>query len=193
MLTVYIDFKSPGSYLALQPTVDLGQRLGIELTWRPFRTFERDIPDQVADESVALRHRRVRAEALRATHIRYAALRGIDLRFPPTPMGTELALGVLCEIIGDPIDYIRGAFSAYWDSHRDLNDEAVVREIIAASGLSHGGDLSNALASLDAAQAEAEEQGVVDAPAYVIDQQVFVGRQHLPWVEEIAGAMPRAI
>jgi 2-hydroxychromene-2-carboxylate isomerase len=192
MLTVYIDFKSPASYLALDPTLALAERVGIAVSWRPFRTHERDIPDQVEDESVARTHRRVRAEATRATHIKYAVLRGMDLRFPTVAHDTDLALGILSELSGDPIDYIRAAFAAYWERHLDLNTESVVVDLIKTSGVSHGGTLSTALASLDAAQAEAEEQGVVDAPAYVIDGQVFIGRQHLPWIEETARSTARA-
>ena len=192
MLTVYIDFKSPASYLALDPTLALAGRLGIAVSWQPFRTYERDIPDQVVDESVALTHRRVRAEAVRATHIKYAGLRGIDLRFPPVAHDTDLALGVLSGLSGDPIDYIRAAFAAYWDRHLDLNTEQVVADLIRTSGVTHSGALSTAAAALYADQAEAEEQGVVDAPAYVIDGQVFIGRQHLPWIEEIARSTARA-
>ena len=191
MLTVYIDFKSPASYLALEPTIALAERLAMAITWRAFRTADRDIPAQGTDESVARRHQRVRAEAQRATHIRYARIRGIDLRFPPVAHDTDLALGVLCELGGDPVDYIRAAFSAYWESHLDLNSERVVRAILQASGVSHGGVLSAALATLDRVQGEAEAGGIVDAPAYVIDQQVFIGRQHLPWVEEIARSTAR--
>ena len=186
MLTVYIDFKSPASYLALEPTMALAERLAMAVTWRAFRTVGRDIPAQGTDESVARTHHRVRAEAQRATHIRYAGIRGIDLRFPPVAHDTDLALGVLCEVRGDPVDYIRAAFSAYWESHLDLNSERVVRDILQSSGVSHGGVLSAALATLDRVQGEAEAEGIVDAPAYVINQQIFVGRQHLPWIEEIA-------
>lgn len=186
MLAVYIDFKSPASYLALGPTCALAERLGIEVTWRAFRTRQRDIPEQVGDRKVALSHRRVRAQALRATHIKYAALQGIDLVFPPVAYEADLALGVFCEISGDPIDYIRAAFSAYWDSHLDLNDERVVTGLIASSRVEHSGALSTAMTSLGAAQEKAEAGDIFDAPAYVIDQQIFIGRQHLPWIEQIA-------
>ena len=188
MLTVYIDFKCPASYLALEPTVALAERLGLILAWRPYRTHEWDIPGQGVDREVARSHHRVRAEARRATHIRYARLRGLELTFPPAPRESDLALGVLCQLTGDPVDYIRAAFAAYWESHLDLDAEEVVGELIRSSGVSPGGMLSSARAALDRAQAHAEAAGVVDAPAYVIDGEVFVGRQHLPWIEELASS-----
>ena len=186
MLDVYIDFKSPGSYLALEPTLALAKRTGIELQWRPFKTHERDIPNQGTDETLAMTHHRVRTQSLRDTHIKYANLRGIDLRFPPVVNQTDLALGVLSEIRGDPISFIMAAFAAYWDTHQDLNANTIVSGIISSSGVSHSGDLTGALASFQAAQAQAEALDIVNAPGYVIDQQLFIGRQHLPWIERIA-------
>lgn len=186
MLAVYIDFKSPASYLALEPTVALADRLGLALAWHPFRTHERDIPGQGVDKAVARSHHRVRAEARRATHIRYARLRGLDLEFPLVPHQSDLALGVLCQLTDDPVDYIRAALAAYWESHLDLDAEEVVRDLLRSTGSSHSGTLSSARAALDMAQARAEDAGVVDAPAYVIGGEVFVGRQHLPWIEEVA-------
>jgi 2-hydroxychromene-2-carboxylate isomerase len=35
-LTVYIDFKSPYAYLAIEPTRRLAQELDIGVDWRPF-------------------------------------------------------------------------------------------------------------------------------------------------------------
>ena len=35
MLTVYIDFKSPESYLALQPLLALAEETGCGLRWQP--------------------------------------------------------------------------------------------------------------------------------------------------------------
>src|SRR5947209_20160424 len=35
-LIVYVDYKSPYAYLAIEPTVAIGNELGIEVDWRPF-------------------------------------------------------------------------------------------------------------------------------------------------------------
>ena len=48
--------------------------------------------------------------------------------------------------------------------------------------------MSEAPAHLDLSQAKSEEAGIVGTPAYVIEEQIFVGREHLPWIEEIARA-----
>lgn len=188
MLTVYIDFKSSAAYLAIKPTLDLAARLSLPLDWRPFQTVERDVPQLGKEETVGESHRRVRAASQRALAIKYAGQQGIDLKFPPHPGVTDLALAVLAEIEGDPLPYIQSAFAAYWRDHADLDDPETIREIIATSGMTYTGDLAIARESLDAALQQAEDAGIVGAPAYVIDEQIFVGREHLPWIEEIARA-----
>lgn len=188
MLTVYIDFKSPAAYLALKPTLYFASRLSLPLDWRPFQTVERDVPKLGKEETVGESHRRVRAASQRSLAIKYAGHQGIDLKFPPHPGVTDLALGVLAELEGEPLSFIQAAFEAYWQDHSDLNDPAIVRDIIAASGVVYTGDLNTAHESLELALQQAEEVGIVGAPAYVIDEQIFVGREHLPWIEEIARA-----
>lgn len=186
MLTVYLDFKSPGAYLSIAPTLALIERTGIGIVWKPFQTVERDVPKLGKEETVGESHRRVRAASQRALAVKYASHQGIDLRFPNHPGETSMALGVLAEIHGDPLPFIRGAFNAYWEVHANLNDLAVVHALLQESGVDYRGSLSTAHDALERAQAQAEEAGIVGAPAYVIEDQIFVGREHLPWIEEIA-------
>lgn len=188
MLTVYIDFKSPAAYLAMQPTLSLADRLGLTVDWRPFRAIERDVPKIDGAETVGERHRRVRAASQRALAVKYAAHQGIDLRFPETPGSTDLALGAMLGIEGDETAFLQAAFAAYWTDHEVLDDEATVARILAETGTDYRGHLSEAPAHLDLAQAKSEEAGIVGTPAYVIEEQIFVGREHLPWIEEIARA-----
>ena len=188
MLTVYIDFKSPAAYLAISPTLALAERLDLTIDWEPFRAIEREVPKLGKQETVGESHRRVRAASQRALSVKYAAHQGIDLRFPPQPGSTDLALGVLLGIEGDPLPFIRGAFNAYWEAHADLDDMAVVHALLVESGVTYTGSLADARSVLEAAQAQAEEAGIVGVPGYVIEEQLFVGREHLPWIEEIARA-----
>lgn len=188
MLDVFIDFKCAGSYLALDPTLALAARMGIEVNWRPFSTAERDKPAEGADAAVIASHHATREASKRAVYVKYAALRGIDLEFPPAAMSADLALGALTEIEGNPVPFIRACFGAYWEGHDNLDDPAVVAELLTACGARHSCDLRITGKRFEQAQAMAEETGVVDAPAYRIADQVFIGRQHLPWIEELLQA-----
>lgn len=185
MLTVFIDFKSPGAYLAIAPTVALAERYGLTIDWRPFRTVERDVPKLGKEETVGESHRRVRAAALRAQAVTYAKRQGIDLKFPEHLGVTDLALGALARFDGDPLPFIEAAFDAYWEAHANLDDPDVVAELLAKSGTSMSDSPEALRAALETALDAADEVGIVGAPAYVIDEQIFVGREHLPWIEEI--------
>jgi 2-hydroxychromene-2-carboxylate isomerase len=185
MLTVYLDFKSPAAYLAIRPTLDLAQRCALEIAWRPFRAIEREVPKLGGDETVGQRHRLVRAAAQRALAIKYARHQDIDLRFPETPACTDLALGVLAQIREDPLPFIHAAFRAYWHEHADLDDDATVKRLLAESGVTMTGPLSEARPLLRVLQDDAEARGVVGVPGYLINDQIFVGREHLPWIEDL--------
>jgi 2-hydroxychromene-2-carboxylate isomerase len=186
MLDLYIDFKCAGSYLALDPTLALAERTGVKIAWHPFSTAERDKPAEGADAAVIASHHATREASKQAIHHKYASLRGIDLKFPPEAGSADHALGALAEIEGDPIPFIRACFAAYWEGHKDLDNPQVVAELLQGSGARHSGDLAATRDSFAQAQASAEEAGIVDAPGYRIADQVFVGRQHLPWIEELA-------
>ena len=185
MLDIYIDFKSPAAYLALAPTKALLQETGCAVQWHPFRVRERDVPPVGKNETVGESHRRVRAQSRRNIFLHYADVQGLTMIFPEHRVSTDLALGVLAELQGDKAAYIAACFKAYWTEQADLNDADVVADILQKTGAAHGGDLSTALQSLEIAFDKAEAAGVVDTPGYLIDEQFFAGREHLPWVRAL--------
>lgn len=189
MLTVAIDFKSPASYLALEPTLDLAQQTGVPIDWLPFSVRPFTIPEEKTDETVGERHRRVRAIARRDTHLHYAAVQGIPMHFSETPAGSETALAAMAAIQGDPVPFIRAAFAAYWTEQADLDDEAVVGALFSSIGTPLPA-MQSARAKLLSIRANAEDSGIFEAPSYVIADQLFVGREHLPWIRSLIEAPP---
>ena len=191
MLTLYFDFKSPPSYLALKPTLALAERSDTRIDWQPFRSRERDLPDNRTDDTVSIRHQRVRRAARRRMHRHYAALQGLEMRFRNGPDSADLALGALALIPGLGEDFVLAAFDAYWRGGVDLNAPADVQALLDTRSCAHQPlDAAAARAALTRAQSEAEARGIVDAPAYLIDGQVFIGREHLPWIEELLHTTP---
>ncbi|PKP71309.1 MAG: hypothetical protein CVT83_02970, partial [Alphaproteobacteria bacterium HGW-Alphaproteobacteria-5] len=68
--------------------------------------------------------------------------------------------------------------------HADLDDPDTVAALLSGSGYeAQRLDVSASRAALADVQAEAEEQGVFETPTYVLDDQLFIGREHLPWIE----------
>lgn len=190
MLRIYIDFKSPAAFLAMKPTLALQEKLGLTLEFLPFRTSQWAIPDEKNEETRGEAHRRVRALARRDTHLKYAALQGAPMTFRDEPGETDAALAALLHVQSSPDKFISAAFAAYWTGQADLNDPAVVRALMEAGGCDPSEfDLEKRLAELEAVQRDAEEVGIIDAPAYVIDGQIFIGREHLPWLEAALNGM----
>ncbi len=186
MLTVHIDFKSPAALLAIRPTLALAEKHGVPIMWKPFQTFERPMPDLPEKASVGETHRKVRAESRRRIFRKYAALQGLELNFPEAPKGTDLALGALELISGDRTAYVEAAFKAYWQDQADLNDLETVADLAAGTVEEpFAVEPSACRTALAAATENAEAAGVVDAPAYRITGELFIGREHLPWIGEL--------
>lgn len=189
MLMVFIDFKSPASYLALEPTLALARDTGVPIDWLPFSVRPFSIPEEQADETVGERHRRVRAIAQRDTHLHYAAVQGRAMHFPNTQAGSEAALSAMAGIDGDPVPFIRAAFAAYWTEQADLDDEAVVAALFSTLNMALP-DMEAAREKLISIRTKAEESGIFESPSYVIAEELFVGRQHLPWIRSLIEAAP---
>ncbi|VWX61321.1 DsbA family protein [Sphingorhabdus sp. 109] len=187
MLTVFIDFKSPASYLAFEPTLGLARETGVPVDWRPFAARPFLIPDKKADETVGERHRRVRAIARRDTHLHYAAVQGRNMHFATDPAGSDTALAALAGLEGDPVPFIRAAYDAYWTDQANLDDEAEVAGLLSDVNLALP-DMQSARETLDSIRAAAEESGIFESPSYVIADQLFVGREHLPWIGSLIKA-----
>ena len=185
MLDIFIDFKSPAAYLALKPTLALLREESIGACFRPFRVRERDVPQIAEHETIGDSHRRVRAQSRRKIFLHYAAVQGIEMNFPAERRPTDLALGALALIDGPQTAFVEACFVAYWRDNANLDDEAVMAELIANSGVTLTGNLSNARAALDTALNKAEEDGAVDTPGFLVKEQMFVGREHLPWVRQL--------
>jgi 2-hydroxychromene-2-carboxylate isomerase len=174
--------------LALAPTLALAAETDTTINWQPFSSRSFKIPAEKPDEAVGDRHRRVRAIAQRETHLHYAKAQGLAMHFGETMHGANVALAALAAIVtdtdNDPLPFIKAAFSAYWVEQKDLDDPAIVQELLAAAGLTVA-EVECTQESLDLLRDTALEQGIFETPTYVIDEQRFLGREHLPWLRTL--------
>jgi len=183
-LRIYVDFKSANAYLAILPSIKLATATQTNIDWRPFLTKGRTVPLEAKEgESKGERHIRVREKYRRETQAKYAAAQGIPLTFPTQSIDTTLALAQLDSITSDRTAYVQAAFAAYWQDGADLNDPDIVSAILTSCGHTFDHSLANTVSNASAQQAI--DDGVIDTPAYVIQGQLFIGREHLPWVESL--------
>ncbi|MFH2129577.1 MAG: hypothetical protein ABIK68_04320 [bacterium] len=186
MMKIYLDFKSPMFYLAYRPTLAMIKKHQIVPEWIPFRSIQEPVPPRLAEETKTQTHLRIRAEARLNTHLMYADYQKLTMTFPPVPGETDLALAALLHVETDPGEFIQAALKAYWVKNADLNSFEVVSGILSDVGIDPSQcDLSSYLTELETIQINAWEAGIVETPAYVIGGQVFIGREHLPWVESL--------
>jgi 2-hydroxychromene-2-carboxylate isomerase len=181
MITAYIDFKSLECLLAIRPILQLAADCETPMSWLPYRTKERALPTQVANESVTQTHHRIRAESERRLHQHYAELRGLDIDPSRGQIDTSAALGWLANLEGDTSSFVSRLFTAHWIEHRDINDPTFLQELTTQCGLRRTGDAVD----LISIEREAEERGLFDAPTFFIEGQMFVGRAHIPLMRKL--------
>jgi 2-hydroxychromene-2-carboxylate isomerase len=202
-VTVYIDFKSPYAYLAVDPARDLERRFAISLDWLPYIL---DIPlylgsarldaqgNLIEENRNAHQWRRVRYSYMDCR--RQARKRGLVIRGTQKIWDSTLAAaGMLyakrrgAEILHRYIDI---TFERFWQRDLDIEDPAVITSVLAKAGadtadtaafLADNGPREVALISR-----EAEKQGVFGVPTLVIDGELFWGREHLPDIADMLAA-----
>jgi len=192
MIAVCVDWKSPQAWLALEPTRALEARLRQDFDWRPCLVPAWTRPAAArADEDRGARHRRVRAEYLARDLERYAAARGLRLGDPyRNPDTTLAALGLLWlrrEARAEARDYVARVFELVWLRGADVADPEIIDAALGANARGFS-DYAKGPGpdELAASQRELAEAGAWSVPAYLVDGEPFLGRQHLPMIEWLA-------
>jgi 2-hydroxychromene-2-carboxylate isomerase len=194
-LIVYIDYKSPYAYLAIDPTYALAQELGIEVDWRPFTL---DIPSylgsaRLSHEGKVVENDRTPGQWTKVKYAyhdvrRYGALRGLIIRDATRMWDSSLTgIGMLwAKAQGAAIlrAYSALVFERFWKRELDPEDAEVIERVLDEAGARTAGFRDYAQregrALHDGLQRDAFEAGIFGVPTYVIDGEVFFGREHLP-------------
>ncbi len=193
-LAVAIDFKSPQAYLAIAPTCAMADELGLDVDWLPMLAERAPAPPSGNDR--ASRHRRIRAEYLYRDVARYAADRGLSIRgFERHRDSTLAALGLLWTKRHSPSlarTYLEKVFEGYAREAINIEDERAIASLLARIGASTSGfeDFvkGEGRPELARIQSELREAGIFDVPAYRVNGEVYLGRQHLPLIRSLLSA-----
>lgn len=181
MIKAYIDFKSLECFLAIDPVIALAGEFGFTIDWTPFSSHPRALPTKVANESVTQTHHRVRAASEHRLRHHYATVRGFDVKDISATQDSTKALIRLNQIPGDRTEFVKQAFEACWLRDLDLNNSELLDEICANSSVKH----DSTKVDFSKTQTLAEEAGLFDAPTFVINGQLFMGRAHIPWMRQL--------
>lgn len=199
-LAVCIDFKSPHAWLAVPPTRALAQELGIGIDWLPriAAPIEQPPPATAGDDRGA-RHRRMRAEYAARDIARYAAVHGLTIGgLYRRPDVSKAALGLLWARRAGPevaTRYVEATFDGHWSERLDIEDPDTIDHLLDEAGAAVAERAAffadGGRSELDALQERLAEQGAYTTPAYLLADQLFIGRAHLPRLRELilAGAL----
>ncbi len=193
-LSVALDLRHPLAYLALHPTLAFAESLGLAVNWLPLTTPTLNPPSRPGPEDDrGVRHRRYRAQAIAREIETYAASQGLLLREFYRSGSAELAnRGWLWLRERHPerlVPFLKEAFRAYWALELDPSSEAQVSRVVEAVGGDAAGfrdwsDRDGAAASESLAET-LRDAGLYQVPAFVVEDEVFYGRQHLPMIRWI--------
>ena len=200
-LIVYLDFKSPYAYLAKDPTWQLETDFGIEIDWRPLTL---NIPSflgsaKVDDAGKVVESNRTprQWQGVRYAYMdakRYARLKDIQIYGPRKIWDSSLAaIGMLWTRPDRPVlrAYMDLVYERFWKRQLDIEDADVVAAVIAQAGGDGDGYRNYAIGegrlAHDELQAQLHPAGLFGVPSYVLDDEVFFGREHLPTVRWMLG------
>jgi 2-hydroxychromene-2-carboxylate isomerase len=187
-LTVYIDYKSPYAYLALQPTRDLAAEFGLKLNWMPYSLRIEDYLGAVASRN-AHQWRRVKYSYMDAR--RLANDRGMVIRGPQKLFNSSIAhMGMLfAKSCRDGVveRYHDIVFEGFFKRELDIEVLDHVLDALAKAGASPNDfqefQTGPGPALLDTTLKEAEDRlGIFGVPTFVIADEIFWGGERLALV-----------
>jgi 2-hydroxychromene-2-carboxylate isomerase len=200
-LAVYIDLKSPYAWVAIDPTRAMARSLGVEIDWRPFTL---DIPSFLGSARLASDGKTV--ESSNRTPVqwigaryayrdarRYAALGGKTLRGTVKIWDSSLAgIAMLWARRQGGIDgFLDVAYPPFWRRELDIEDLGVLEQSLGEAGLETAGFADWARGAgrelHDSSNRAAFDAGVFGVPTYLVEDEMWFGREHLPRVAWILG------
>jgi 2-hydroxychromene-2-carboxylate isomerase len=201
-ITLYTDYKSPYAYLAKDLAYELERDFPVRLAILPYVL---DIPsflgsarvdaDGVVQEQDRNAHQWRRVKYSYMDCRRAARKRGLTIRGPQKIWDSALAAaGMLhAQRAGDTVfrRYHDLVFERFWQRALDIEDVAVIGAALTEAGADGAGFASYA----EAGRAEvaeisraAEAQGVFGVPTFMLDSELFWGREHLPDIRDMLAA-----
>jgi len=195
-LRLALDLRDPFAYLALEPSLGWAHARDLALDLLPFEGHVLKPPAPAREgDSRGVRHRRHRAEFLAREIATYAEVQGLTIRDPYRDASVGAAsqawLWLREQRAAGLPDFLRELFRAHWALELDASDPAAVARLVGAAGADAEacGDWSHreGRAALAAQQQALREEGVFQSPTYLLEGELFCGRQHLPllgWILE---------
>ena len=199
-IAVYSDYKSPYAFLAKDLIYTLEEEFEVRIDWLPHTV---DIPSYLGSARVD-QHGNV-IESARNAHqwrrVRYSYMdcrrqarkRGLTILGPRKIWNSSLAaIGMLWAKRQSAAvfrAYHNRIFERFWRRELDIEDPAVIAAVLVEAGADTAG-LANYLVGEgrrehDMIRDAAQAAGVFGVPSFLIEGELFWGREHLPDIKEM--------
>jgi 2-hydroxychromene-2-carboxylate isomerase len=182
----YYDYKSPFSYLAFTPALELETTHDVRLRFVP---HEVDIRSAYGGELEGRPEREwFKVRYLYADARRFANERGLIIRGPQRIFDSRRALisGLYADLQGCFREYSRRMFERFFKRELDLEDEQALAAVLAEVGLDANDFRRFAQqkgeAALQTAAEEGERDGVFGVPTLIVAGEMFWGNDRMKWV-----------
>ena len=204
-VTVYFDYKSPYAYLAKDLAYDLERDFPVRVDWLPYVL---DIPSFLGsakvDESGRVVEEQRNAHQWRRVRYSYmdcrrqASKRGLIVSGPQKIWDSTLAARGMLYAKRQGAAVLRRyhdlTFERFWKRELDIEDPDVVVAMLAEAGADTAGFLAYSAGEgsqeVDRICRAAEAIGVFGVPTFVINGELFWGREHLPDIRAMLAVIP---
>ena len=196
-LAVYIDLKSPYAFIAIEPTRAMAASRGVVVDWRPFTL---DIPSYLGSArldkqgKVAASNRTAQQwtggryahrDARRYARLHDKTLRGTEKIWDSSLAGVGMlwAKGQGADVLDRFLDH---AYPPFWRRELDIEDPGVLEAVLREAGAEVDGfqAFANGPGRVlhDELNRAAFDAGVFGVPTYLVGDEMWFGREHLPRV-----------
>jgi len=204
LITVYSDYKSPYAYLAKDLVYELADDCFATVEWKPYVL---DIPRYLGSARVdaagkvleedrnAHQWRRVRYSYMDCR--RQARKQGLTIRGPQKIWDSTLAAaGMLFAQRAGPAEFRRFhdvVFEQFWKRDLDIESVSAIASVLQDAGAEVSAFpewVETGCAEVARIVREAEALGVFGVPSFIVDGELFWGREHLPDIRAVITPRP---
>jgi 2-hydroxychromene-2-carboxylate isomerase len=185
-IKLYYDFKSPFTYLAMEPAYKLEETHRVRLRFIPLELAIREAYGGELEQRAQRDWDKVRY--LYMDMRRFANERGLIIRGPQKIFDSRLALmgGLFADRNGRFRPYADRVFERFFKRELNIEDIDALAAVMAEAGLDAAGFRRYAEGEgpndLRAAAAEAERDGVFGVPTFIVAGELFWGNDRVEWV-----------
>ena len=187
----YFSCLSPFTYLGHKAFLETAEQAKASINFKPIR-----LPKVFANSGAKpLPERPAYRQEYRLLEIqRWAKKRGLSVNLKPAyfPADPSLADGCVIALQAtgqNPGNFVQRVLAACWAEEKNIADEAVIRDILNtleldAEGLLEAARSSDVTEQYDRHTDEAIGDGILGAPAYVLDGEQFWGQDRVELLSE---------